>query len=429
MLKAIGLDRKELRAWALYDWANSAFATTIMAAVLPIYYADVACAGLEPNEATARWGYTASLALLIVVVIAPVLGAASDYMGARKKFLFSFMGLGVCGSAGLYFVSEGDWLLASGFFILGNIGFAAANVFYESLLPHLAGPQEVDKVSTAGYAIGYLGGGTLLALNSAWILMPDTFGFADAGAATRWSFVSVGIWWALFTLPIMRHVSEPKTVLSSHESAHMNPLTVGFSRLLETMRDIGRHKQLLLFLAAFWLYNDGVNTIIKMAAIYGREIGLDRGTLIGALLLVQFVGIPFSFAFGALAVRIGAKNGVMISLVVYSLMTVLGYYMSESWHFWVLAVMLATVQGGCQALSRSLFSRMVPKDKSAQYFGFYSVSAKFAGIFGPLIFGVIADLTGSSRNSILFIIVFFLVGMYLLSKVDVEAGEKAALQG
>ena len=259
--------------------------------------------------------------------------------------------------------------------------------------------------------------------------MPDTFGFADVDSAMQWSFVSVGVWWALFTIPIMVRVAEPRTALTSHEAVNMNPLIVGFSRFMETMRDLSRYRQLLLFLAAFWLYNDGVSTIIKMAAIYGREIGLDRATLIGALLLVQFVGIPFSFAFGALAVRIGAKNGVMISLVVYSLMSILGYFMSEAWHFLALAVMLATVQGGCQALSRSLFSRMVPKDKSAQYFGFYSVSAKFAGIFGPLIFAFISDLTGSSRNSILFIIVFFIVGMYLLSKVDVEAAEKVAQQG
>ncbi len=427
-LGRVGLGRRELRSWALYDWANSAFATTIMGAVLPVYYASVAAASLPGNVATGYWGYTTAIAMTVIAIASPVLGAAADYMGAKKRFLTAFMLLGVTATASLYLVTEGQWLLASLLFITGNIGFAGANVFYDGLLPHIAREHEVDRVSTAGYALGYVGGGVLLAINLAMILKPDVFGFADAGIATRAVFVSVAVWWAGFSIPLLRDVREPPRRLETGESERVNPLAAGFRRLFETLGEIRKHKQLLLFLVAFWFYTDGIGTIIKMATVYGTEIGLGQNTLIGAFLVVQFVGIPFTFAFGALAGRIGARNGIYIALAVYAIISVFAYFMSTGWHFWVLAVAVATVQGGSQALSRSLFTTLIPKGKSSEFFGFFSVFAKFAGIFGPFLMAQIALLTGSGRYGILALVVFFVAGIFVLSRVDLEEGRRAALE-
>jgi UMF1 family MFS transporter len=425
-LRALGLDRRELRSWALYDWANSAFATTIMGAVLPIYYASVAAAGMPGNVATGYWGYTTAIAMTVIAVASPVLGAAADYMGAKRRFLIVFMLLGVIATASLYLVTEGLWLLASMLFIAGNIGFAGANVFYDSLLPHIAAEDEVDRVSTAGYAFGYVGGGILLAVNLAMVLKPGLFGLADAGIATRVVFVSVALWWAGFSIPLLRDVREPPRRLESDESVRVNPLRAGFYRLLETLGEIRRHKQLLTFLVAFWFYTDGIGTIIKMATVYGTEIGLGQYTLIGAFLVVQFVGIPFTFAFGALAGRIGARNGIYIALTVYAVISVFAFFMNTAWHFWVLAVAVATVQGGSQALSRSLYTTLIPSGKSSEFFGFFSVFAKFAGIFGPFLMAQIALLSGSGRYGILALVVFFVAGIVVLSRVDLEEGRKVA---
>jgi UMF1 family MFS transporter len=425
-LRALGLHRRELRAWAMYDWANSAFATTIMAAVLPIYYGRVAAATIPPPLRTAYWGYTQTVAVVIVALISPVLGAAADYLAAKKRFLASFAGLGVLGTLLLYFVGEGDWLFASGVFVLGNIGFAAGNVFYESMLPHVARPDEIDRVSTAGYAMGYVGGGLLLAINLLWISDPHRFGIADAAHASRLSFASVAVWWAVFTIPLLRRVPEPGRRLEVREVLRMNPVRVGFGRVIETFRELRRHREVFMFLVAFWFYNDGINTIIKMATIYATELGIGEGSLLGALVLVQFLGIPFTFAYGLLADRIGAKKGIYIALAVYTAISLLGYSMTAAWQFWVLAVAVAVVQGGSQALSRSLFATMVPPGKSSEFFGFYSVSGKFGNIMGPFVFAVVSQLTANSRLGILSLVVFFAIGIFLLSRVDVEKGRRTA---
>ncbi len=425
-LERLGLHRKELRAWASYDWANSAFATTMMGALLPIYYLSVSGTNLPEADRTAYWGYTQALALLIIALTSPFLGAAADFLGAKKKFLAAYALIGATGSFLLFFATEGNWLFASAAFIIGNIGFASGNVFYESLLPHVARPSEIDRVSTAGYAIGYIGGGLLLAFQLAWTMWPESFGFADAAEATRWAFLSVALWWVVFTIPILRGVSEPERRLESGESAAMNPLQVGCTRVFETFAEIRQYRHLFVFLLAFWFYNDGINTIIKMAAAYGTEIGIGSSHLIGALLLVQFIGIPATFAYGALAARIGAKNGIYLALLVYTAISIFGYFMTEPWHFWALATALALVQGGSQALSRSLFTTMVPPSKSSEFFGFYSVSGKFGNIIGPLVFAIVADWTGGGRLAILSLVFFFVVGAVLLTRVDVEEGRAAA---
>jgi UMF1 family MFS transporter len=408
----------------MYDWANSAFATTIMAAVLPAFYGAVAGAGLSGNMATVYWGYTASIAMLIGAVLAPTLGAVADYLGAKKRFLAAFALLGVLFTSLLVLVGRGDWLLASILYVLGEVGFSGSNVFYDSLLPHIARPEDMDYVSSKGYAMGYLGGGILLAINIVMILFWDKLGLPSQEMASRLSFLSVGIWWVVFSIPLLRTVPEPPVPAIS--GPRVSPLQAAFQRLGSTFHDIRRYRELTKFIVAFWLYNDGIGTIIKMATIYGTEIGIGQTHLIGALLLTQFVGIPFSLLFGKLPKRIGTKPSIYLALAVYTLISIAGYFMTKAWHFWVLAGMVGLVQGGSQALSRSLFGVMVPRSKTAEFYGFYDISSKFAGIIGPAIFALVGQLTGSSRLSIISLVIFFIFGGLILTRVDEKEGIRVA---
>jgi len=406
--------KRAINAWTMYDWANSSFATTIMAAVLPVYYAKVAATGLPSNIATAYWGYTTSIALLISAILSPILGAVADFRGEKKRFLAGFMLLGVTATALLYLVRSGDWLMASIIFIFGSIGFSGSLIFYDSLLPHVARPDEIDQVSSRGYAMGYIGGGLLLAINVVMItVVPDEL----VGQMTRLTFVTVAIWWLVFSLPILLRVPEPPRRISDGEE-HLTPFQASFSRLGRTFRDIRRYRDLFLFLLAFWLYNNGIGTIISMATIYGAEIGIGQTTLIGTLLMVQFLAAPFAILFGWLAKQIGTKRAIYLSLLIYTGIAIAGYFMSQEWHFWALGAAVATVQGGSQALSRSLLGRMMPPSKSAEFYGFFSVSEKFAGIIGPAIFGLISQIMGHSRLSIVSLIIFFISGAIVLSQVD-----------
>jgi UMF1 family MFS transporter len=416
---AAKLHRRIINAWCMYDWANSAFATTIMAALLPPYFSTVAAAGLAPNQATSIWGYSVSIAMLLAAVLAPILGAISDHTGSKKRFMRVFLGVAIVATGLLYFIGEGDWLAAVIFYVVASIGNAGANVFYDSLLPHVAHADEIDQVSARGYALGYLGGGLLLLVNLLWYLMPETFGFADSGVAVRASFFSVAVWWAVFSVPLFRQVPEPPAY--PHDTG-VNPVRAGFARLGRTLHEIRRYRELFKFLIAFWLYADGIGTIIKMATIYGAEIGIGTADLAGALLLTQIVGVPMTFVFGSLAKRLGTKRSIMLALSVYAVITIAGYFMSQPWHFWILAGVVGTVQGGSQALSRSLFGSMTPKDRSAEFFGFFDISSKFAGIAGPLLFGLTSTLAGSSRWSIVSLVIFFVVGGLLLLRVDEHAG-------
>ncbi|HHX63780.1 MAG TPA: MFS transporter [Chloroflexi bacterium] len=411
--------RRIVNAWCMYDWANSAFATTIMAALLPPYFSSVAAAGLPPAQATSIWAYSVSAAMLLVAVLGPVLGAIADYTGAKKRFMRGFLAMAVLFTGLLFFIQEGDWLGAVVFYVLASIGNAGANIFYDSLLPHVARPEDIDQVSTRGYALGYLGGGLLLLINLLWFMMPETFGFADSGAAVRASFLSVAVWWVIFSIPIFRHVPEPP---ASAGAVRINPVRAGFARLRNTLGEVRRYRELWKFLIAFWLYSDGIGTIIKMATIYGAEIGIGTADLAGALLLTQVVGVPLTFAFGSLARRLGTKRSIFLALGVYTLISIAGYFMSQAWHFWVLAGMVGTVQGGSQALSRSLFGAMTPKARSGEFYGFFDISSKFAGIAGPLLFGLTATIAGTSRWSIVSLVVFFVAGALLLSRVNETEG-------
>jgi UMF1 family MFS transporter len=420
------LHQKAIRAWTMYDWGNSAFATTIMAAVLPVYYTSVAAGSLAPNIATAYWGFTSSISALLAAIISPILGAVADIRGSKKKFLTAFMLLGVTATALLYFIQSGDWLLASIIFVFGNIGFAGSLVYYDALLPHVARPEEMDQVSSRGYAMGYIGGGILLAINLVMIMvLPGRIPGLDTGLMTRLTFVTVAIWWLVFTLPLLRNVKEPPKRVEEGEDIS-NPVTASFRRLARTFKEIRRYRDLSMGLLAFWVYANGIGTIIVMATAYGNELGFGQTTLIGTLLMVQFLAAPFAILFGRLAKKIGTKKSIYLSLAIYTIIAIAGYFLYKEWQFWVLGAAVATVQGGSQALSRSLIGKMMPKSKSAEFYGFFSVFEKFATILGPLLFGVVSTIMGHSRLSIVSLIIFFGLGIFILTRVNLERGIQVA---
>jgi MFS transporter, UMF1 family len=426
LMARLGLDRPELRAWALYDWANSAFQCTIITAVYPVYYSTVAAADLPGPVATARFATTTTIALAFVAVISPFLGAYADYAGMKKRLMALFVTIGVTATAAMFYVERGDFRLAEWLFLVANVGISGSFVFYDSLLPHVARPHEMDRVSSAGYALGYFGGGLLLLVNLLWIMQPELFGLRDGGFASRVSFLSVAIWWLAFTVPLFLRVPEPPVRPDHRALAAGGPVRASFAQLRATLGELRRYRHAALMLLAFLIYNDGIGTIIRMAGLYGAELQLPASALIGAIVMVQFVGVPFALIFGRLAGGIGAKRAILLALGVYVVISVLGYQMTQAWEFFLLAFLVGTVQGGSQALSRSLFASMVPRHKSSEFFGFFAVFEKFAGIFGPAIFALTVHLTGSSRNAILSVIAFFVVGAFVLLFVDVEEGQRAA---
>ena len=420
--------KRDIRAWTMYDWANSAFATTMMAAVFPVFYATLGAAGESGAIMTSRWGFTTALAALIAAVISPILGAVADFSGSKKKFLTIFMLLGAISTALLFLPNPpADWLLASCIFIFANIGFAGSLVYYDALLPHVARADEIDQVSSRGYMMGYIGGGVLLAVNLVMIMvLPSIFPALGTGLMTRLSFVTVALWWFVFSLPLLTRVKEPPRKIEVGEE-HLRPIQASFTRLANTFKDLKKYRDLSMGLLAFWIYANGIGTIITMATIYGKELNFSDITLIGTLLMVQILAAPFAFLFGWLAKKIGTKKAIYLSLTIYSLIAIAGYFMYHEWQFWVLGAAVATVQGGSQALSRSMIGRMMPKSKSAEFYGFFSVFEKFASILGPAIFAVVSRIMNESRLSIASLIVFFLVGIYILTKVNIERGVKVAL--
>jgi UMF1 family MFS transporter len=427
LLARIGLGRRELRAWAMYDWANSAFWTTVIVAVFPPFFSEYAASGLPPLVATSRFAWATTLAVTVVALMAPVLGAIADHRPVKKTMLAVFMLIGVIATLLMTTIGQGQWLWALALFVIGNIGVASTLVFYDSLLPHIAGPGELDRVSTAGFAIGFVGGGVLLLINLAWILKPDLFGIPGTVAALKLSLASVGVWWMVFTLPLLRGVREPDIRGDDFAGrAVAAQVRGGITAAWNTLLELSRNRNAFLMLIAFLLYNDGIQTIIRMSSIYGIEIGIDRNAQIAAFVIVQFVGIPCTFAFGAIAGRIGAKTSLFFALAVYVCITALGYFLTSAWQFFVLAFLVGIVQGGSQALSRSLFARMIPKHKSSEYFGFFAVFEKFAGIAGPAVFAASIALFESSRVAVLSVVIFFIAGAIVLTHVDVAAGEAEA---
>ena len=435
LLERLGLHRPELRAWALYDWANSAFVLAIQTTIFPLYFVDFLSSDVAADPANERYAWATAAALAITALMAPVLGAVADYAGLKKRFLGAFLTLGVGATAALFLIGQGQWLLGAVVFGLANIGAHGSFVFYDSLHPHLArDADEKDRTSSAGYAIGYLGSSILFVGMIAVILRPELIGLpsgpgltpAEASLPTRLTFLAVAAWWLVFALPLFLRVPEPAPRLEPGERPGQSSVRAAFARLRETFREIRTYRQALLLLIAFIIYNDGIGTIIRMAGIYGRTLGIERDDLMIALLIAQLVGIPFTFLMANLAGRFGAKRMILFGLTVYVGVTVSAFFMRSAGQFYVLAAVVGVVQGGCQALSRSLFASMIPRHKSSEFFSFYGVLDKFAGMLGPVFFALTIRLTGSSRYAILSLLLFFLVGGSLLTRVRVAEGRERA---
>ncbi len=409
----------------MYDWANSGHQCTIVTAIFPLFFSQVAAASLPPAVATARFAWVTTIGVAVVAILGPILGVLADRRALKKPLLAACVAIGAVSAAAMVFIDYGDWKLASVLFLITNIAIATSLVFYDALLPHVAAPEEMDRVSTAGYALGYIGGGLLLALNLAWILAPAMWGLPNTVTAIKLSFLSVAVWWVAFSVPLFRTIPEPPAASGGLEGGILSLVRHTWS----TLGELRQHRHAFWMLIAFLLYNDGIQTMIKMSAVYGAEIGIDRNAQIAAFVLVQFVGVPFAFLFGALADRVGAKPALHGALAVYVGIVVVAYFMTRTWEFFLLAGLVGMVQGGAQALSRSMFARMIPADRSTEYFGFFSVFEKIAGIFGPLVFGVAVTITGSSRPAILVLVAFFVLGAAALTRVNVAEGEREVRQG
>tara|TARA_Y100000588_G_scaffold391170_1_gene498997 strand:- start:1939 stop:3198 length:1260 start_codon:yes stop_codon:yes gene_type:complete len=406
------LKRKKIISWAFYDWANSAFATTVMAGFFPLFFKSFWAPDLSPVESTAVVGTTNSIAGLFIMFLAPVLGAYSDLGKLKKKFLAFFALLGVLSTGYLYFIPQGDWVMAAAFYALAVVGFSGGNIFYDSLIISASSSDQRNQVSSLGFSMGYLGGGLLFLINVLMYLNPTWFGLSSETEAILWSFLSVAIWWAVFSLPLFLNVHEE----SNHEISRglSKTMAKAFNEVFLTLREVKKHKRVALFLLAYWLYIDGVDTIIRMATAYGSDIGLDTSSMITALLLTQFIGFPATLVFGIFADKIGFKKILTIGISIYILISFYASYMSTAIEFYILAGTVGLVQGGIQAISRSFFSNLIPKNKEAQFFGFYNLVGKSAVFLGPVLVSWVALMFGNPRYGILSLLFLFIPGLVLL---------------
>ena len=413
---------KPILSWSLYDWANSAFATTVMAGFFPVFFKSYWSAGADVTASSFRLGLGNSIAGIAIMVLAPLLGAIADKGGSRKKFLLFFTVMGVVMTAGLYFVQKGAWETAVLLYVAASIGFSGGTIFYDALIVVVAPRDKLDVVSALGFALGYLGGGLLFALNVAMTLWPHAFGLADAAQAVQVSFVMVAVWWAVFSVPAMVFVEEPQAI---SDQRAIQIIKDGLHQVWETFHEIRRLRVIFLFLIAYWCYIDAVDTIIRMAVDYGLSLGFQAQNLIVALLITQVVGFPAALLFGKFGERFGARTGIFVAIFFYMVITLWAMRMDRVVEFYILAGAIGLVQGGIQSLSRSLYASIIPADKSAEFFGFYNMLGKFATVLGPLLMGVVGVITGSPRLSLLAVIALFVVGAAVLYFVDVAAGRRS----
>lgn len=407
--------RKRIWSWALYDWGNSAYSTTVMAGFFPVFFKDYWSAGADSAVTTARLGDVTALTGLIVAILTPFLGALADARQAKKLFLLLFMILGLVGCFNLGLIDYGGWSWAAVWYAIATIGFNAGTTFYDSLLPSIAPGLKSDHASALGYALGYLGGGLLFLVNVAMYLSPESFGIPDGATAVKYSFMTVAVWWGVFSIPLFRNVPEPAVATGRV------PLGQAFGesihQLRRTFREAWQRPDLRYLLLAFWLYIDGVYTVMTMAVDFGLSIGLEAKDLIAALLVVQFIGFPSAYLFGRFSGRFGALRLIQICIAAYAAATVMAAMMTTATHFFALAVFIGVVQGGVQALSRSLYARMIPVERSAEFFGVMNMIGRFAAILGPFLVARTTILTGNHRWGLLSLLVLFAGGSYFLMKV------------
>ncbi|MGH8307122.1 MAG: MFS transporter [Gammaproteobacteria bacterium] len=407
---------RKVWGWAFYYWGNHAFATSVVALFFPIFFKDYWSAGADVSVSTFRLGVANSVASLVVALSAPVLGAIADRGSRKKRFLMFSAYMGAVMVFALHFVAKGAWEWAVLFYVLASIGYFWGNVFGDSMLVSVAEKDKLDMTSAVGYCMGYLGGGVFLVLGVLMSLKPQWFGLPDAATAVRWILVFTAIWWVVFSLPLLFWVPEPRRTVV--RIGLIQAAKEGFGQLITTFKHVRAYKPVFMFLIAYWVYIDGVNTIIQMAVDYGKAIGFSTTDLILAVLMVQFIGVPAAILFGRLGERIGPKIAIFIGLAVYVFISVFAAFMHHSWEFFVLAGLVGLVQGGVQLLSRSYYARLVPAERPGEFFGFYNMLGEFAAIIGPVLIGFVSYMTGSPRVSILSVILLFVVGAVLLALVD-----------
>lgn len=421
-------ERKKLHkgaiSWAFYDWANSAFYVTVVSGFFPVFFKDYWSKGVEATVSSFWLGISITMAGLIVSLSAPVLGSLADRGSAKKKLLILFASIGIVFTALMSLIPEGAWPVASVSYVISYASILISLIFYDSLIVSVSDERDVDTVSGLGFALGYLGGGLLFAFNVFMTLKPEFFGLESPITAVKISFLMVSIWWAVFTIPLILRVEEP----AGEKIGLGQAAREGFLQVMNTFAEIRKLRHVFIFLLAYWFYIDGVDTVITMAVDYGKAIGLETSDLIGALLMVQFVAFPFAYLFGWLGQKFGARRFIFIGITVYIFVTILGYRLDAGKYdlfgievdkFFAIAFLVGTVQGGVQALSRSLFSRLIPRERSAEFFGFYNMVGKFAAIIGPVMMGSVGRITGNPRLGILSISILFIIGAIFLSRVPI----------
>ena len=409
---------KEVISWAFYDWANSAFATTVIAGFFPIFFKSFWANSLSDTESTALLGIANSLSGFFILIFAPLLGALADITFRKKYMLVFFMLIGASSTASFFLIYEGYWMIAMIAYILASIGFSGGNIFYDSLIIDVSNDQSRNQVSALGYAMGYLGGGILFVVNVLMYLQPEIFGLASEIDAVLFSFLSVAIWWSIFTLPLIKFVKESKGEIKS--LSLVSTLKNSFLRVINTFKEIRRYKNLFYFLVAYWLYMDGIDTVVRMALAFGSDIGLASSELIVALIITQFIGFPSTIFFGLLAERFGLKILLYIGIGVYILICFGGLVISTIFGFYLLAGVIGLVQGGVQSVSRAVFSKMIPDGKDSEFFGFYNLVGKSAVIFGPMMMGLISYLFSDPRAGIISLLILFIPGLLVLRMVEIK---------
>ena len=412
---------KKVIGWALYDWANSAFALSVLAVLFPLVLDNFWSVGDSGSDITARLAGITFAASLVVCVAAPVFGTIADAGGYRKRFLFVLAVIGATMTGALGLVGEGDWPLALGVYLIASIGYYSSTVFYDSLLIDVCEPRYFSFVSSLGFSFGYLGGAALLSLHLWMIKSPSTFGLVDASEAFRYAFVSVGVWWFLFMLPLLYFVPERHSPLEVSSGS----VRAAYAELKRTARKVGQYRNIVIFLCAYWLYVGGVFTVIFMAVNYGTRLGFADEDLVLALLITNFIGFPATFIYGVVAHRFGPKSGIYFALAVYMCMCVWAIFMKEMWQFYVMAMVIGTVQGGVQGLSRSLYASLIPAEQPGEFFGFYNMVTKFAHVLGPAMVATAAMLSDDPKWVLLTLMPLFLAGAILLSLVRTQSTESA----
>jgi len=410
--------KKDAISWALYDWANSAFATTVMAGFFPIFYKSYWASDLSNLESTAMVGYANSVSGLIVVLLAPILGAYADIGTKRKKLLLLFASLGILCTASFYFIPQGDWMLAAFLYAIAAVGFSGGNVFYDSLIVSVSDNENRNRVSALGYSLGYLGGGLLFLINVIMFLNPQLFGIESQSNAVLLSFFMVAVWWAFFSVPLLRNVKEQDS--DRENPRFIQALKLSFNEVYQTLSEVRKYKNVAIFLLAYWFYMDGIDTIVRMATAYGTDIGLDAASMITALILTQFVGFPSTLIFGYFADRLGFKKILTIGILIYILISIFASRITTAAEFYAMAIVVGLVMGGVQAVSRAYFSSIIPKDKEAQFFGFYNLVGKSAVVVGPALLAWISMIFNTPRAGILGLLVLFIPSLILLWMIPKE---------